>query len=234
MVLDTANVALYALDGCKKNPEWGDFSFWVSSSPEEHMPKVKKMFGEALPDASIQYLVDKGKTFDEHFNSCYRQLFEMGYQNVICIGGDLPGITPDLIYRAFSNLIGMGNDSDEGAMVIAPCQAGGVSLVGITRDSGIDFTGAFYNADGVTTLDAIVSIASYKNVPMALFEALSDVDYGEDLGHMITIINAMAYASQFQKDILVPERTLSWIEKIGLCANAPPNKSSDPRTLIDA
>lgn len=234
MMLDTADVAVYALAKCRKNgAEGGDFAFWVSSSPQAHMPKMQEMFGRALPNASIQYLVDRGRNFDEHFNSCYQQLFEMGYYSVICIGGDLPGITPDLICRAFDHLIRLGYDSQKGAMVLAPCQAGGVSLVGITRETQIDFSGAFYNPDGITTLDAIVKIASDKDIPLALFEALSDVDYGDDLGHMISIINAMDYASRYQKDILVPQRTLKWIRDTGLVASSPPNMLSDPRELID-
>ncbi|BBO81091.1 hypothetical protein DSCO28_16570 [Desulfosarcina ovata subsp. sediminis] len=234
MCLDTATVALSALERCRNSEnDWGTFIFYISS-PAEHMPKMKALFDSEVSTSGIQYIVDRGRNFDEHFNSCYQQLFEMDYDTVICIGGDLPAITPDLICRAFSQLIRLREGSKSGAMAIAPCQAGGVSLVGTTKETPFDFTGVFYNQLGITTLDALVHIAEEKCIPLAIFEALFDVDYGEDLGHMISVINAMEYAAQFQEDFLVPIRTLEWIHETGLVASSPPNEASDPRSIIDA
>ncbi len=233
MVLDTASVALYALNNSLHDDRGeNDFRFCISS-PSDHMPKVKEMFGAAFPTENIEYLVDSGSNFDEHFDSCFRQLLDKGYHAVICIGGDLPGITPNLVYRAFHSLFRLEHDWDRGAMALAPCQAGGVSLVGITRETPIAFQGVFYNSQGVTALDALIYLAAQKNIPVALFEALSDVDYGEDLGHMISVINAMAYASRFDKGLLVPERTLEFISSRGLAAISQPNESKDPRESID-
>jgi glycosyltransferase A (GT-A) superfamily protein (DUF2064 family) len=234
MVLDTAAVGLQALSRCRHKDGNGEtFDFYISSSPRSAMTKVQKMFGAEFPAEGIHYVVDRGQNFDEHFNDCYRQLFEKGYHSVVCIGGDLPAITPDIITRAFLWLSKLEKDSPVGAMVLAPCQAGGVSLVGVTRDARVDFAGVFYNAEGVTALDALIDIAGRRKIPTALFEALSDVDYMEDLGHMISVINAMAYAAPFQPEIPVPERTLAFIRQVGLVANTPPNTSHDPRSKID-
>jgi glycosyltransferase A (GT-A) superfamily protein (DUF2064 family) len=234
MVLDTASVALHALGKCRQNnPQPDEFDFCISSSPESNLPRISEMFSGEFPSEKIQYVIDKGANFDEHFDSCYRQLFHMGYHSVVCIGGDLPGITPDVIFRAFERLHELAGHSGKGAMVLAPCQAGGVSLVGITKETPIVFQGVFYNTQGVTALDALIDIASKKGIPVALFEALSDVDFVEDLGHMISVANAMSYASRFHKDIPAPERTLAVIRKIGLVASSPPNELRDPRELID-
>lgn len=233
MVLDTASVALHALNnGLHDERPEDDFRFCISS-PADHMPRVREMFRAELPFDGIEYIEDKGKSFDEHFDSCYRQLFDRGYHAVVCIGGDLPGITPDLVSRAFRSLLRLGDLSGRGAMVLAPCQAGGVSLVGITRETPVTFEGVFYNSQGVTALDALIDLASRKDIPVALFEALFDVDYIEDLGHMISVMNAMSYASRFDKGIVVPERTLDLISSIGLAAVSQPNASRDPRELID-
>lgn len=233
MVLDTASVALHALNnGLHDERPEDDFRFCISS-PSDQMSKVQAMFHAELPLDAIEYVEDKGKSFDEHFDSCYRQLFDRGYHAVVCIGGDLPGITPDLVSRAFRSLLRLGDLSGRGAMVLAPCQAGGVSLVGITRETPVTFEGVFYNSQGVTALDALIDLASRKDIPVALFEALFDVDYIEDLGHMISVMNAMSYASRFDKGIVVPERTLDLISSIGLAAVSQPNASRDPRELID-
>ncbi len=234
MVLDTASVAIHGLGNCRQNKLQPDeFDFCISSSPENNMPQIREMFSGEFPSEKIQYVADKGTNFEEHFDSCYRQLFDMGYDSVVCIGGDLPGITPDVIFRAFKWLRELASRSSKGAMVLAPCQAGGVSLVGITKETPIVFEGVFYNAQGVTALDALIDIASTKDIPVALFEALSDVDFVEDLGHMISVAHAMSYASRFQEDLLAPERTLAIIRKIGLVACSPPNELRDPRELID-
>jgi hypothetical protein len=233
MVLDTAAVALHALNnGLQDDSRGDDFRFCISS-PSDHLSKVREMFHAAFPLDGIDYVEDKGRNFDEHFESCYRQLFDRGYHTVVCIGGDLPGITPNLVSRAFRSLFRLGDPSGRGAMVLAPCQAGGVSLVGITSETPVSFEGVFYNSQGVTALDALIDLASQKDIPVALFEALFDVDYGEDLGHMISVINAMSYASRFDEGIVVPQRTLDLISSIGLAAISQPNESRDPRELID-
>lgn len=233
MVLDTASVALHALNnGLHDNHAEDDFRFCISS-PADHLPKVEEMFHAAFPLDVIEYVEDVGRNFDEHFDSCFRQLFDRGYHAVVCIGGDLPGITPNLVSRAFQALFRLGVSSGRGAMVLAPCQAGGVSLVGITRETPVSFEGVFYNSRGITALDALIDLAAQQDIPVALFEALFDVDYGEDLGHMISVINAMSYASRFDAGTPVPQRTLDIIRSIGLAAISQPNESRDPRESID-
>ncbi len=233
MVLDTASVALHALNnGLHDNHAEDDFRFCISS-PADHLPKVEEMFHAAFPLDVIEYVEDVGRNFDEHFDSCFRQLFDRGYQAVVCIGGDLPGITPNLVSRAFQALFRLGESSGRGAMVLAPCQAGGVSLVGITRETPVSFEGVFYNSRGITALDALIDLAAQQDIPVALFEALFDVDYGEDLGHMISVINAMSYASRFDPKLPVPQRTLDFIHSVGLAAISQPNESRDPRESID-
>ncbi|MBU5613857.1 TIGR04282 family arsenosugar biosynthesis glycosyltransferase [Geomonas azotofigens] len=232
MVLDTAEVGLHALERCRGSRN-AAYDLYVSSSPEEDLPKVEAMFRSAFPRAEIGCICDRGSNFDEHFNDSYRQLFAKGYDSVICIGGDLPCITPDLIVRSFDWLTANDAASSTGAMVLAPCQAAGVSLVGVTRSAGVDFTGVFYNTAGVSALDALIQIAQGREIPTALYEALFDVDYMEDLAHIMAVINATAYTAQHQPEIKVPERTSTLIAQLGLVTSTPPNTSHDPRSRID-
>jgi glycosyltransferase A (GT-A) superfamily protein (DUF2064 family) len=234
MVLDVAAVGFCALEHCRQEKIFsGDYHFFVSSSPATNMPKVQEMFQTEFPSADIHYIIDHGRNFDEHFNDCYRQLFDLGYHAVVCIGGDLPIIGPGIINRAFQWIFQLEKKSGIGAMVLAPCQEGGVSLVGITKETKIDFRGVFYNTDGVTALDGIMNIATHNHIPTALLETLSDVDNMEDFGHTITVINAMAYAAQFQSEIIIPRRTIEFIRQVGLFATTQPNESLDPREKID-
>ncbi len=234
MVLDTASVTLEALATCRdRYGAMGEFDLYVSSSPEGDLPKVVALFTGEFPEHRIQFLCDRGTNFDEHFNDSYRQLFARGYDSAICVGGDLPGITPDLIVRSFDWLIRKDSASGTGAMVLAPCQAAGVSLVGVTRSAAVDFSGVFYNAEGCSALDALIRIAKEKEIPTALQEALFDVDLMEDLGHMIAVMNATEYTSRFQPELVVARRTLGLIREWGLSTTTPSNTAHDPRSKHD-
>lgn len=234
MVLDTAAVTLHALDQCRRRHEaTADFDLYVSTSPEADVPKVNALFSKEFPGRRIEYVCDRGRNFDEHFKDSFAQLFALGHDSVVCVGGDLPSITPDLLVRSFEWLIAQGARSSTGAMVLAPCQAAGVSLVGVTRSAGADFGGVFYNTEGLSALDALIRIARDKAIPTALDEALFDVDLMEDLGHMIAVLNAAEYASLFQPELLVASRTLRVIRAWGLSTTTPANTAHDPRGRHD-
>lgn len=237
-MLDVADAAFQALELCRHeasdNDSQDEYSFFISCTPESEQPELKAVFEAEFPHVNdIHYMVDRGRNFDEHFNDHYQQLFEQGYDSVVCIGGDLPTISPEFIHRAFQWLAYLEPGSNKGAMVLAPCQAAGVSLVGLTANAPMDFTGVFYNAQGTPALDAIINIASARQIPTALLENQFDIDTMEDLAHIIAVINAMAHARYFQPGIGVPRRTLEWVAKTGLVVHTPPNEEHDPRGDID-
>lgn len=232
MMLDVATAAFQALEMCRQTATKGteEYDFVISCTPESEKPKLQAIFQAEFPNAdNIRYIIDRGRNFDEHFNHHYRQLFDQGYYSVVCIGGDLPTISPEFIHRAFQWLVYLGAKSDKGAMVIAPCQEAGVSLVGLTAAAPMDFTGVFYNMQGIAALEAITGIASARQIPVALLEPLADIDHPEDLAHAIAVINAMAYASYFQPHISVPNRTMSWVQQTGLVTRTPPNEEHAPK-----
>lgn len=229
MMLDVATAAFQALEMCRQMVTGGNsmdrYNFFISCTPESEKPKLQAIFEAEFPSVGdIHYIIDRGRNFDEHFNDHYRQLFAQGYYSVVCIGGDLPTISPEFIHRAFQWLAYLDAQSDRGAMVLAPCQAAGVSLVGLTADAPMDFTGVFYNMQGIAALEATTNIATARQIPMALLEPLADVDHPEDLAHTIAVLNAMVYASYFQPNIYVPKRTMSWVQQTGLVVHTSPNE----------
>ena len=102
-------------------------------------------------------------------------MFKLDYGSVTCIGGDLPCLNPDLIGSSFAWLAHEGGVSSTGAMVLVPCQAAGVSLVGVTKSVSMDFSGVFYNPNGCSALDALIQFAGSKKIHTALFEALREI-----------------------------------------------------------
>lgn len=233
-LLDVAEIGFRALN--ELNAAGTDqYDFVVCSSPPSEQPMLENIFEEAGPwPGPITFINDRGVNFDEHFDDAFQQLFDQGYQSVVSIGGDLPNMPISHIVRAFEWLAYFDSFSERGGFVQAPCQACGVSLVGYTKNTPMDSEGVFYNLNGVPALDAYTVKAQERGVPVALLDAVADVDDIEDLAHAISIMRAVSYSSLYQKELFVPHRTLAWIDKTGIVISTPPNTLHDPRERIDA
>jgi len=240
-MLDVAEIGFQALTELNQRAEQGTgtasghHDFWVCCSPASEQPLLEKVFEEAGPwPGTIRFINDRGQNFDEHFDDAFQQLFDHGYHSVISIGGDLPTMPVSHIVRAFEWLAYFDSFSERGGFVQAPCQACGVSLVGYTKNTPMDSEGVFYNLDGVPALDAYTAKAKQRGVPVALLDAVADVDDLEDLAHAISLMNAISYSSTYQPELVVPKRTLAWINETGIIVSTPPNTQHDPRERIDA
>jgi glycosyltransferase A (GT-A) superfamily protein (DUF2064 family) len=151
------------------------------------------------------------------------QIFDQGYYSVVCVGGDLPTTSPEFVQPAFRLLFYLSEKSDRGAMVLVPCQAAGVSLVRLTTEAPMDFTGVFYNIRGIAALEAITSITSARQIPMALLDPLKDVDYQDDLAH--NCCNRCDGLCQlFPARCQCAQRTVSLLQQIGLTVCTSPDE----------
>jgi uncharacterized protein len=240
-LLDVTDIAFHALQQCCQNSGVDgkgpaeSYDFIVSSSPAAEQASLRKLFDEEGPwPASIRFINDVGANFDEHFYNGYTQLFELGYQTVVSVGGDLPTLPATHILQAFQWLSYFGSFSERGGLVLAPCQECGVSLVGMSAGTPLDFTGIFYNMDGVPALDGYITRAEKEGIPTAMLDAVADIDDARDLAHSISVMRSLAYASQFQPDVVVPRRTLAWIAQNRIVVSTPPNLEHDPREQLDA
>jgi len=211
------------------------YDFVVSCSPEADQPRLEALFAENGPwPAPIQFICDRGKIFDEHFDDAFRQLFDRGYHSVVSIGGDLPTMPVNHIVQAFQWLEFYDSYSENGGFVQAPCQECGVSLVGYTAATPMDSTGVFYNLDGVPALDAYIAKAAERGVPVANLMPVADVDDTRDLAHTISLLRAAAYSVNCQPGNFLAHRTLDWINRERIRVSTPPNSEHDPRERIDA
>lgn len=211
------------------------YDFVVSCSPEADQAILEALFTENGPwPAPMLFISDRGKTFDEHFDDAFQQLFARGYHSVVSIGGDLPTMPVSHIVQAFQWLEYYDSYSPQGGFVQAPCQECGVSLVGYTARTPMDSTGVFYNPDGVPALDAYINKAAARGVPVANLMPVADVDDTRDLAHTISLLKAIAYAIHCQPGAFLAHRTLDWIYRTGVVISTPPNPEHDPRERIDA
>jgi len=221
----------------KDAPQKG-YDFFISSTSERSIEQLQQMYaadwGDVPPARPLNFIVDKGTSFDEHFDDAFSQIFARGYEQVVAIGGDMPLLPREHIPEAFGWLDYLSSLSADGsALVLAPCQQSGVSLVGLTRTTPIDSTGVYYNRSGLPVLDAYTAKLQEVDVPSAFLAPVSDIDGDEDLAHAISCLNAIAEAQRYQPNIYLAARTLDWIDRMNLKASAPPNDEHAPRQYLD-
>ncbi|MDO4182843.1 MAG: DUF2064 domain-containing protein [Coriobacteriia bacterium] len=209
------------------------YDFFISTTPAENMSAMKELFDELgewpMP---IQYMTDAGATFDEHFNDAFAQLFAMGYDHIVSVGGDIPTMPKSHITQSYQWLHYFEKIGKAG-FVQAPCQECGTSLVGFSKDTPIDHTGVYYNLDGVPALDAYVAKLIEKDIPSAYFSPVADIDERTDLAHAISCMKAIREAAKYQPDLYTPRRVLGWCALMGIKVSTPPNDEHDPRQYID-
>lgn len=208
------------------------YDFFCSTTPAESIPKVEALFDEIGPwPMEVHFLSDTGKTFDEHFNDACQQLFDLGYESFVAIGGDVPTMPRSHITQAFQWLEYF-QDQGKPGFVQAPCQECGTSLVGYSFNTPIDHTGIYYNMDGRPALDGYVQKLQDAEIPSAYFAPVADIDEVSDLAHSLSCMKAIREAAKNQPQF-VPNRTLNWCELMGIQISTPPNDNHDPRDYLD-
>ncbi len=224
------NDALVAED---PNADKVTYDFFVSTTPAENVELMKETYDAIGPwPMEIHYLTDEGKTFDDHFDDAFRQLFDLGYEHIVSIGGDVPTMPKSHLTQAYGWLDYFQSQGTPG-FVQAPCQECGTSLVGFSSNTPIDHQGVYYNLTGKPALDAYVEKLVEKDIPSAYLSPISDVDEATDFAHAISCIRAIDQAAKTQPGLFVPRRVLSWVDYMGFKVSTPPNENHDPRDYLD-
>ncbi len=219
----------------KEDPEADHvtYDFFVSTTPANNLEFMKETFEEVGPwPMEIHFLTDSGATFDDHFDDAFKQIFDLGYDAIVSVGGDIPTMPKSHVTQAYQWLDYFKSLGTPG-FVCAPCQECGTSLVGMSKDTPMNHQGVYYNMDGVPALDAYMNKVRESNVPVAYFSPLADIDDKTDLAHAISCMQAIEQAGKYQPDILIPMRTIRWCRLMGIKVSTPPNDEHDPRQYID-
>ena len=209
------------------------YDFFCSTTPAKSIPQMEELFEKVGPwPMEIHFIVDTGKTFDEHFNDACDQLFEMGYESVVAIAGDVPTMPKAHLVQAFQWLEYFQTIGKPG-FVYAPCQESGTSLIGYSHNTpGMNHTGVYYNMDGRPALEGYLLKIQENDIPSAYFDPVADIDEISDLGHAISCMKSIREAAKYQP-LFVPSRTLAFIEIMGITVSTPPNDNHDPRDYLD-
>jgi glycosyltransferase A (GT-A) superfamily protein (DUF2064 family) len=211
-----------------------EYRLFISTTPAKNVEVIRAAFEEIGEwPREFTYIVDEGATFDDHFDNAFQQVFDAGFDSVLSVGADIPLLPCEHITNGFRWLQHFLATSETGGVVQAPCQEVGVSLIGWTRTTAIDHQEVYYNMTGRPALDAYVEKTMAGKIPLVSLLPVADIDDISDLAHATSLARAVRYSKQFQPDLYVPERFLSWVDWRGLKVGTPPNEDRDSREGID-
>ncbi len=233
--LERADLERQAYEGtCENSPIHDEYDIFISSPGEAGEAGMRKLFEKsgAWP-REIHFIHDDGASFDEHYNHSFSQIWERGYDTILSMGCDMPGLRRSIVIEGFERLHDLCN-REGGGIVLAPDQEMGVSIVGWTSKTDFDHTGVFYNQEGLTVLPAYIKKCDRLGLPALYLPDVPDVDTIADLNHNVTLVQALEYCGKFQRDITVPHRTAQALREMGYVdIRVMPNNLRDDRAEID-
>jgi rSAM/selenodomain-associated transferase 1 len=122
--------------------------------------------------------IQAGNDLGERMNNAFADAFQAGYDKVIIIGTDCPGLNAELITDAFSLL-------DKHDIVIGPAEDGGYYLLGMKRLYSDLFKNIHWSTSIVFEETKKQCVA--LSLDFCLLPTLSDVDEEKDLIHLKSI-----------------------------------------------
>ncbi len=237
MLFDVVEIICAALSDLENAPQDGDardtYDLVISTAPARNLEPMRSLFHDAGEwPREIEFIVDEGASFDEHYNHAFEQAWERGADCILSMGADMPALTKSDVKFGFEQLHKL-DGVPGGGIVLAPDQEMGVSVVGWTRETDFSHTGVFYNPTGLTVLPAYIAKARELGLPALWLPPIPDVDTMADLYHNITLVEALNYCAEHD-DICPPWRTAQALSEIGFSQiYVAPNELRDPRDEID-
>ena len=105
-----------------------------------------------------------------------KQLFSSGFEQVLIIASDVPGMDPEHLSLAFASL-------DHADLVLGPCDDGGYYLIGTRRHVPALFSGIPWSTSGV--LSTTLEQAAREGMTATLLPSCPDIDTMQDLSGLV-------------------------------------------------
>jgi uncharacterized protein len=121
--------------------------------------------------AGVTYLPQCGENLGERMENAFAEAFAAGFDRVVIVGSDLPGLSADLLREALRML--------EQGPVIGPARDGGYWLLGLREPTPSLFRDVAWSTPGVlaATLERFARLGGRP----AFLPELVDVDEAADL-----------------------------------------------------
>lgn len=145
----------------------------------------------------------KGHLFKDRFYNAFQEVFKLGYQKIISVGGDCPGLTSIDIHSA-------ANQIKPDQVVIGPASDGGIYLLGISRSAfeSIDFNQIAWETPLVfQDIQDQLSIAGYG---LRTLNVKQDLDNPTDIG--LLLLSRKLHPVLLKQLLNLLERSLKFME----------------------
>ena len=121
---------------------------------------------------NFQQYVQEGTDLGERMSGAFKTGFELGYQQIVGVGSDLPDLTPEIIEKGLIEL-----KSNEA--VFGPAEDGGYYLIAMRSMLDCIFENKPWSTENL--LDVTLDELRSKGHSVGKIETLNDVDTEEDL-----------------------------------------------------
>ncbi|WP_371375965.1 DUF2064 domain-containing protein [Sporomusa aerivorans] len=187
-----------------------------------------------------EIFTDEGCSFDQGMQYAVDYIFKGGSDqrladSVFIVGGDTPTLQPATLREAVQKLKQLASSPRALAcaqrtnllkpaigagLVESVDQEGGFNLIGYTYATPFSFNGVFYNENGITALDMIAYKVAEQQIPIGLVEMIPDIDLPADLASLLPVLNTLKLVQQCDATVVLPKRTIHYLEEIGLQTTA--------------
>jgi len=133
-----------------------------------------------LPFIIIHSAQQQGDSFGERFANAFQSGFDLGFQKVIAVGSDVPGLDAATLRQAAQAL-------QEAPVVLGPSPDGGAYLIGMEQSyfHAGDFSALPWQTPEV--LVALITMAANKGASTRLLHTEKDIDRAQDLETVIQV-----------------------------------------------
>lgn len=125
-----------------------------------------------LFDKTFNQHVQNGNDLGEKMKNAFNEIFNKGYQRVLIIGTDCPGLTKEIINIAFEKLL-------KCDFILGPSFDGGYYLIGMKEPNYFVFEKMIWSNEHLTSMT--IKKIKAKNKKFRLLKKLNDIDEEKDL-----------------------------------------------------
>lgn len=130
-------------------------------------------------DTLFKKQLQVGDSLGMRMYNAFESSFAKGYQKLVIIGTDCPGINETILDEAFAKL-------GEHDIVIGPAMDGGYYLLGMKREFPYLFQNISWSSDVV--LEQTIALCKKNQLTYFLLPQLSDIDEEKDLKHFKDLV----------------------------------------------
>lgn len=145
-----------------------------------YTPETQKKGMNEWLGTDYRFIAQKGVELGRRMENAFREVFFMGFERVVLVGSDIPGLTPDIITTALGSL-------EPGKACIGPAEDGGYYLIGFHRKTFAPkvFQNMEWSEDDV--FQRTINRFADMEIELTELDRLADMDTFEDVETMVAL-----------------------------------------------